>query len=102
MCVDVDIEWLCCRMLGDRCRLESRETKGVMLFLGGVYFVGWRSILMYCAGGMMRLQKPWVHITVSRSIAIDIPDLASRIPVAYHVASGSFGGNGKKPYSHGL
>lgn len=44
----------------------------------------------------MRLQKPWVHITVSRSIPIDIPDLASRIPVAYHVASGSFGGNGKK------
>ena len=23
--------------------------------------------------------KPWVHITVSRSIPIDIPDLASRI-----------------------
>lgn len=37
MCVDVDIEWLYCRMLGDRCRLESRETKGVMLFL----FLGW-------------------------------------------------------------
>lgn len=37
-----------------------------------------------------------MHITVSRSIPIDIPDLASRIPVAYHAASGSFGGNGKK------
>lgn len=31
MCVDVG--WLYCRMLGDRCRLVSRETKGVMLFL---------------------------------------------------------------------
>lgn len=39
MCLSMlNIEWLYCRMLGDRCRLVSRETKGVMLFLqvGGV------------------------------------------------------------------
>lgn len=78
--------------------------KGVMLFL----FLGWCfrcEMAIYSdvlCGWDDEATRPWVHITVGRSIPIDIPDLASRIPVAYHDASGSFGGNGKKPYSHGL
>lgn len=41
--------------------------------------------------------KTWMHITTSRSIPIDIPDLATPyFPLHGHLASGSFGGNGRK------
>lgn len=47
--------------------------------------------------------KTWMHITTSRSIPIDIPDLESPIsPLHGHLASGSFGGSGRKNHPRAL
>lgn len=74
-----------------------------MLFLFGVSLVRLAICTDVLCGWDDEATKPWVHITVSRSIPIDIPDLASRIPVAYHVRLGLFRREGgEKTYSHGL